>query len=409
MKKRKDPKGRVLRDGECYRKSDGMYVFRWTSSDKKRCTISSKTLDGLREKEDLVLQDLRDGKNANAQTLTLNNMFEMWLKDKHGLKPKTFWNYEYMYRHYVEPQFGQRLIVKIRRSDVRRFYNELIDTDTLSINTLGNIHLVVHQVLKMAVEDRYLMQNPAEELYGEIKRTRDERMEKRHALTITQQEAFIKHIANSEVHRRWLPLFVFFLGTGCRVSEVTGLRWCDIDFEKNYISIDHGLVYNPRAGKTKSLYISTTKTVAGNRVIPMLSDVREQLLALQQYYLENNIKCESVVDGYTDFVFLNRDSRVQTMTSINRLIDRIIVAYNDAELESAEKEERTPELLPHFSCHHLRHTFATRLCENETNLKVIQDILGHSDISTTMNIYAEATQEAKTQSFHKLDGKLKIL
>ena len=90
-------------------------------------------------------------------------------------------------------------------------------------------------------------------------------------------------------------------------------------------------------------------------------------------------------------------------------LKRVVVAYNDTELERAEKEERTPELLPHFSCHHLRHTFATRLCENETNLKVIQDILGHSDISTTMNIYAEATQEAKTQSFHKLDGKLKIL
>ena len=89
-------------------------------------------------------------------------------------------------------------------------------------------------------------------------------------------------------------------------------------------------------------------------------------------------------------------------------IKRISVAYNEAELEKAEKEKREPQLLPPFSCHNLRHTFCTRLCENETNLKIIQDIMGHKDISTTMEIYAEATKEAKAHSFANLNGKLGI-
>lgn len=84
------------------------------------------------------------------------------------------------------------------------------------------------------------------------------------------------------------------------------------------------------------------------------------------------------------------------------------MAYNEAELEKAEKEKREPQLLPPFSCHNLRHTFCTRLCENETNLKIIQDIMGHRDISTTMEIYAEATKEAKAHSFANLNGKLGI-
>lgn len=74
----------------------------------------------------------------------------------------------------------------------------------------------------------------------------------------------------------------------------------------------------------------------------------------------------------------------------------------------SEKEHREPVLIPHFSVHNLRHTFCTRFCENETNLKVIQEIMCHADISTTMNIYNEATKEKKIESFANLEGKIKI-
>ena len=77
--------------------------------------------------------------------------------------------------------------------------------------------------------------------------------------------------------------------------------------------------------------------------------------------------------------------------TINRAIKRIIRDHNRDEVKLAEKEKREPLLIRDFSVHNLRHTFCTRCCENETNLKVIQEIMGHSDISTTMNIYAEAT------------------
>ena len=76
--------------------------------------------------------------------------------------------------------------------------------------------------------------------------------------------------------------------------------------------------------------------------------------------------------------------------------------------ERAIKEGRAPELLPRFSCHHLRHTFCTRFCENETNLKIIQEIMGHADITTTMDIYNEATKDKKKESFAELEGKIKI-
>lgn len=92
--------------------------------------------------------------------------------------------------------------------------------------------------------------------------------------------------------------------------------------------------------------------------------------------------------------------------TINRIIKRITLNYNEIEMERTEKRE--PILLPNFICHNLRHTFCTRYCENESNLKVIQEIMGYKDIATTIEIYAEATSEAKVKSFGNLEGKIRI-
>ena len=88
--------------------------------------------------------------------------------------------------------------------------------------------------------------------------------------------------------------------------------------------------------------------------------------------------------------------------SVNTAIKRIAHSYNREEALRARKDKREPVYLPDFSCHHLRHTFCTRLCENETNLKVIQSIMGHRNIETTMDVYAEATDRKKKETFEKL-------
>ena len=117
---------------------------------------------------------------------------------------------------------------------------------------------------------------------------------------------------------------------------------------------------------------------------------------------------ESVVDGYTGFIFQNRYGDPLSPHSVNRAIDRICAAYIEDETVLADQEGRDPVLIRHFSAHNLRHTFCTRFCENERNIKVIQEIMGHADIETTMNIYAEATKEKKKESFSNLEGKIKI-
>ena len=106
--------------------------------------------------------------------------------------------------------------------------------------------------------------------------------------------------------------------------------------------------------------------------------------------------CHNVtIDGYTDFVFLNRFGGLQHQGTLNKVYKRIIRDCND---EAFLHSKNPKVLLPNFSCYNLRHTFATRLCESGVNIKAVQGILGHSDITTTMDIYTDVTQEMRSEA-----------
>ena len=115
---------------------------------------------------------------------------------------------------------------------------------------------------------------------------------------------------------------------------------------------------------------------------------------------------EQVIDGFSGFIFQNRFGEVPNPGTVNAAIKRIVANYNADEVLNAKKERRDAMILPDFSCHHLRHTFATRLCEAESNLKVIQSVMGHRNIETTMDVYAEATDRKKEEAFENLATKL---
>jgi len=133
----------------------------------------------------------------------------------------------------------------------------------------------------------------------------------------------------------------------------------------------------------------------------MLSFAKEAFIMERAYQQTIDVKCEVTIDGYSDFIFINRYGGAQHFGTLNKTIRRIIRDCNDAELT---KDPDVKVLLPHFSCHSLRHTFTTRMCEAGINVKVIQDTLGHADISTTLNIYADVTKELKKDEFIGLDS-----
>ena len=269
------------------------------------------------------------------------------------------------------------------------------------------VHTLLHPTFTMAVRDGLLRLNPTDGVMTEIKKSHCWEKKKRHALTVPEQRAFTNYIANSEEYRGWYPLFTVMLGTGCRIGEVLGLRWQDVDFKNRTISINHNLVYRVQEDGTCTNHVNSPKTKAGIRIIPMLDEVFDAFLEEYQYQKVIGF-CTDEIDGYSGFVFCTGDGKVYLPNAINRTIRSICADYNKEEESKAKEENRDPVLLPKFSCHILRHTFCTRFCENETNLKVIQEIMGHADISTTMDVYAEATQEKKKESMTSLQSALLV-
>ena len=410
MSARKDPKGRALRKGEIYRESDGRYACGYVDPYGKRKFIYSKDLKKLREREEKLFKDQLDGLNVYVMgKASLNFVFDRYISTKSELRETTYTNYTYMYDRFVREGFGKRKIGEIKYSDVLYFYYDLLNDRGLQVNTLETIHTVLHPTFQLAVRDDIIRNNPSDGVMAEIKKKNTKKKNMRHALTIEQQRAFMNYIASSPVFVHWNPIFTVLLGTGCRIGEVVGLRWSDVDMEKRTIDINHSMTYYPRRTDTYKceFKVSLPKTEAGIRILPMMQPVYEALQSEYERQKEDGF-CTAVVDGMSGFIFSNRFGMIHNPAAINRAIRRIIEAHNAEEIIKAKKEKREPVIIPHFSCHHLRHTFCSRFCENETNIKIIQEIMGHASIETTMDIYAEVNSDKKKESIEKLTKNLDV-
>ena len=408
-KVRKDLRGRSLRKGEVQRSSDKRYMYTYTDPMGRRKFIYANDLAELREKEAKLMKDQLDGLDLYvAGKASVNDTFDRYMSTKYNLRESTKSSYLYTYDHYVRDTFGKKRIADIKYSDVLQFYYYLLNEVKISLGTLDTVHCLLHPTFQLAVRDEIIRNNPTDGVMKEISRESGKNRGIRHALTVEQQRSFMEYIANHPIYYHWWPMFTVLLGTGCRIGEALGLRWQDLDYDKRTISINHSLSYYQKPESNKSvLRISKPKTEAGIRTIPMLDIVKDAFEMLYEEQLENGFN-ESEIDGMSGFIFCNRFGMVPNPQTVNHTIKRIANSYNADEVVRAKRERRDPIILPNFSCHHLRHTFCTRLCENETNLKVIQSIMGHRNIETTMDIYAEATEEKKQESFENLAAKLDI-
>lgn len=300
---------------------------------------------------------MKNGQNGRKRFVRYKTGAELYDVCQSTFAARTYAGYMYIYNAHIRPTLGKRKIKDIKYSDVLGFYKRIMEEDKLCFGSIERLQREIHPVLE-----------------------------------------------------HWKPIFTFLLGTGVRVGELSGLRWCNIDFENGFITIDHAVVYFAgKMNKTgKKLSVSTPKTHAGIRKIPLVKEVRKSLEEIKKYQLDNDIFCKIQIDGYTDFIFLNRFGNILLQHDLDRALRRIIEAYNDTELHNAVLTKREALTLPHFTCHSLRHTFCARFCEHEKNLKVIQSVMGHVDIGTTMNIYAEVSDAKKKQSMEALAENLNI-
>lgn len=418
-KKRRDDKGRVLRNGESQR-ADGKYMFRYSDRSGKRQTVYSWKLvdtdrlkDGqrgtqsLREKEKIILKDLEDAvKTDSAEHTTVNDLYEQFMDIRKDLKESTRCCYGDIYRKHIKPVIGDKTINRVKPTEIQKLYQSMVSDAGVNPTTAQKAHSIIYQMFENAVMDNVIRTNPASNAFRNFRKTTELTPARREPLSIEQQAAFIDYIYTSHLYRRFANLFTVLLGTGLRIGEALGLRWCDCDFENGIIYITHALLYKCGEDGNYRYRISAPKTEAGVREIPMLDDVKVALLKEKEN--QRKIKKRFIVDGYSDFVFLNSSGQVYTQAFIYDTIQGITTSYNRMEYARALEENREPNYLPKMSAHILRHTFCTRMCESGVNIKVLQDIMGHRNIRTTMETYAKATRDKKVEVMQALNGAFKI-
>lgn len=410
--KRKDKRGRILKDGESQR-SDGRYMYRYTDSDGERKTVYSwllfstdKLPDG--KKPCTALRDLEDEIKRNAllgiekkKTVTIDSMFDKYISMKKGIKQTTLTTYMYSYNKHVRGKFGEKDISKVKYSDIKTFYLDLHYSTGLNMRTIRVVNSLLEPTFKMAVRDGLIKVNPCIDVMAEVKADIGGDPGMRHGLTLPQQQVFLNYINNMpDIHAR--NILITLLGTGCRIGEIVGLCWQDCDFENNEITIQRTMCrYKIYGDEVSEFHVSTPKSKAGNRTVPMFAEVKEALLSEKSL----GRVCREV-DGVSGFVFVTTTGEPVCANNLDCTINRIVNRCNFREEVKAEMEGREPVLLPRMSAHTLRHTFCTRMCENETNVKVIQNVMGHSTISVTMDVYTDVTQQKRRDVFENLEGKL---
>ena len=389
-----------LRKGE-YLRENNTFEYKWSDKAGKRHSVYAKTLPELRKKEAEIQKGILEGIDYSKLDSTVNSYFELWKKVKTGIRETTFASYVRYYERYVAPEFGNMKLKNVTYTTIVMFFNRMAFERGLSFSTVRKIEVTLSMVLDLAVRDNVLKNNPCRGALKELHRECGNDVKEVRALTLEEQKTFEDFLAKPGRFHRYYPVFTVMLWTGMRVGEVLGLRWEDIDFEQNEISVNHTLLhYDKGKGKGSDYKINPPKTRSSMRTVPMLPKVKEALLQEKQYQEVLGIRCESVIDGYTDFIFLNSEGNVYHHKKLNHRLTLICDAIN------AEIHENDPEAadFPHVHNHMLRHTFATRMREAGADIKATSEMMGHEGILMTLKTYTDASSEFKSREIAVLQN-----
>lgn len=371
--KRRDNKGRILRTGESQRK-DLIYQYRYTDIRGKRRTIYSSNLSELRKKEAEILKQLSEGIDYAAGQITVIALVERYIRLKQGTRYNTKVGYKFVLNIIKKEDFGYRQIRDIKVSDAQAWMIKLHD-DGRGYSTLTSVRGVIKPAFQMAYNEDAIRKNPFDFKLVDVVPNDSQ---KRIALTDEQQEIWMNFIREDKTYSKYYDEFVVLLGTGMRVSEFCGLTKDDLQFSERRIRVDHQLV-RERGGK---YYVEKTKTECGCRFIPMTDEVYRSLLNILER--RKKVAKEFIVDGYSGFLLLDKNDHPKVALHIENEMRWAMKKYSKLHPDKP---------LPHITPHVFRHTFCTNMANKGMDVKHLQYIMGHSDVSVTLNVYTHANYD----------------
>ena len=394
-KTRRDSKRRVLRPGESVR-ADGKYqykyyidgkphfVYSWKLEPTDKLPPGKKPCLSLRELEKQVNSDMDRLLNIADGNMTVCELVDRYLKTKTGVREGTRTGYVTVQRILAKESFGQKKIRTIKTSDAKLFLIKLQQEDGKGYSTIHNIRGVLRPAFQMAVDDDILVKNPfGFQLAGVVVND----SVTREAISREQMRKFLKFVHDDVVYCKYYEVVYILFHTGMRISEFCGLTLKDIDLENRTVNIDHQL---QRTCDMRYI-IEETKTEAGKRKIPITEDVAQMFQAIIED--RESPKMEKVIDGYTGFLFYDEDGNPLVAMHWQHRFNRMVGRYNDI------YRVQMPNITPHVC----RHTYCSNMAKSGMNPKTLQYLMGHSDISVTMNVYTHISFDDAEEELKRME------
>ena len=377
--KRRDNKNRVLRNGESQRK-DGRYMYKYVDNAGnvkyvyswklvKTDTVPQGAKDDipLRDKEKQIHKDLEDDIVSSGGDMTVLELVKKYISQKTGVRHNTEANYKFVINIIAKEAFGKKRIDKVKLSDAKGWLIKL-QADGRGYSSIHSIRGVVRPAFQMAVDDDLIRKNPFEFQLATVVVNDSVTRE---AITRKQERAFLEFVANDKHFCRYYEgIFVLFK-TGLRISEFVGLTLSDLDMQNRKISVNHQL----QRKRNMEYVIEDTKTSCGTREIPMTDEVYECF----QRIISNRKKprVEPIVGGKCGFLYLDKNDMPMVALHWEKYFQHICEKYNSI------YRVQMPKVTPHVC----RHTFCSNMAKSGMNPKTLQYLMGHSDISVTLNTY----------------------
>lgn len=373
----KDLKGKELGTGISQRK-DGYYVGRYTTSSGKR---KQKVFRKLQECRRWVANAEYDDRHRNLNfpsEILVSEWYKYWIGIKErSIRESTVRYYKSVYKNNIEAALGDKVLAKVTSIDCQLILNNMADNGKKS-STIRNAKLVLGYLFEFAFQNDLISKNPCGRQV-EYKIGQDS--EPRRALTLSEQ----KTLCESIVGHRFEYVYKFALQTGLRVSELVGLKWEDVDWEKKNIRIQRSLKYD---SSIKGWKLDSLKSKCSFRTIPLTNEAMN-ILRFQE---QKNKTIKIVNLEWKDYVFLRIRGLPLIMSNLDSDLSKVCAAAG----------------IRSVSMHILRHTFATRCIEGGMLPKTLQTLMGHADITTTMNLYVNTTDDQSEKEIRMVENALLV-
>ena len=387
----KNLKGKECGKGICQRK-DGLYYARFVDKQGKRHEKYFPTLPEARNwLEDSKYADKHDTVFVPSD-MTVDDWFEYWIENiVSDLSPNTLRNYRERYRHNIQPVIGRMLLVNVKPMHCKKVFN-LMDA-AYAGGTIRQAYITMGTMFKSAKMNDLITKHPMDGVrYTKPVRAVDDIK----FLTVEEQQKFLEAAKRSHNYNQ----FALLLETGLRTGELIGLTWDAIDWEKRTLTVNKTLEFRY---KQKEWRAAPPKTIASYRTIPLTNRAYD---ILKSCYEERHTRKESESLSQILKYMDRRTGQTQYLCM------RDLVFINFRTGEPAKNSSYDTHLyklcdeagIKRFCMHALRHTYATRAIERGVMPKVLQKLLGHASIKTTMDRYVHVTDDSMRNAVNQFEN-----